>query len=249
MSSSPEHATGELPSTTKVLLEQLVRSARDCFSDDLKSMVLFGSGAEGRLRLTSDLNLLIILKRFDKGRVDSFREPLRLAQVTARASVMFLLEKELAEAAEAFAVKFADIVQRHRVLYGEDLVSNLTTSRAARKLRLRQVLLNLTFRLRERYATTSLREEHLAIVVAEAAGPLRAAAAALCELEGHAAGSPREALERVAGSVGGEGCTQLLEALTEARQSRALPAGIGPVAVFQLINLCEAARLRLERIE
>jgi len=37
------------------------------FGDSLRSVILYGSGAEGRFRPTSDVNLLIVLSRFDGG--------------------------------------------------------------------------------------------------------------------------------------------------------------------------------------
>jgi len=248
MHESSETALEQLPEQVRQLLNGLTDAARQSFGQDLVSLVLFGSAAEGRLRPTSDLNLLIILKRFERGAVDTFREPLRLAQVAARATAMFVLEPELPLAAEAFAVKFADIARRHCVLHGEDIVAHLTASREARKLRLRQVLMNLTLRLRERYATASLREEQLAIVIAEAAGPLRAAAFTLCELEGQVASSPRAALEKVTATLEGADWGRLLEAITQARQSRSLPAGTGPAVLFDLIWLGAAMQARTERL-
>ena len=44
------------------------------FGDELVSALLFGSAAEGRLRSLSDVNLLLLLKSFDKNRADLVRE-------------------------------------------------------------------------------------------------------------------------------------------------------------------------------
>lgn len=249
MTSTTEPTTEVLPEQTRQLLTRLTDSAKTSFGQDLTSVVLFGSAAEGRLRPTSDLNLLIVLKTFEKGCIDSFREPLRLAQVAARATAMFILEEELPAAAEAFAVKFDDIARRHRILYGENVIAKLSTPREARKQRLRQVLMNLTLRLRERYATNSLREEQLAIVIAEAAGPLRATASTLYELEGNTAGSPKEALEKVAASLQGADWTQALKSISQARQDRSLPPGAAPAVLFDLIRLSQAMRARAERLD
>ena len=127
--SSSGHSSGpvcrELPPAVERMLADLVDSAKQCFGDHLRSVVLFGSGAEGRLRATSDLNLIVVLTRFDKQRVDAFREPLRVAHVAGRATTMFVLESELPAAAEAFAVKFDDIGRRRCVLYGEDLLAGV----------------------------------------------------------------------------------------------------------------------------
>jgi hypothetical protein len=250
MSASPAAVAvpNELPPAVRQLLVDLVESARQCLQDDLRSIVLFGSGAEARLRATSDLNLLFVLTRFDKQRIDALREPLRLANVAARASVMFVLEAELPEAAEAFAVKFDDIGRRRRVLYGEDPIARLNVSRESKRVRLRQILMNLTLRLRSQYATAGLHEEQLATIIAEAAGPLRSAAATLLELEGQTVASPRQALESiVAGLPGGDG-PQTLHAISEARNSRRLPPGVAGPLMFRLMALAEELDRRAERI-
>src|SRR6185436_3140946 len=171
--------------------------AKGAFESDLVSVVLFGSAAEGKLRATSDVNILLVLRRFEQPRADRMREPLRLAHAAVQLNAMFVLEGELAAANEAFAVKFADIQARHRVLFGSDPFAGLGTPRDALIRRLRQVLLNQQLRLRERYVMLSLREEQLARVIADAAPPLRASAASLLQLEGRPAAAPKAALEQL----------------------------------------------------
>jgi hypothetical protein len=177
----------ELPVAVRAFVDAAVAT----LGPDLRSIVLFGSGAEGRLRATSDVNLMLVLRRFDLARADGLREPLRVAQTTARLAPMFVLESELGEAATAFANKFTDIEQRHRVLHGDDPLAGLAIPRAAAIARLRQVLLNTVLRLRGRYLAQSPNEARLAVVVADLAGPLRAAAATMLSLEGKPAASPR----------------------------------------------------------
>jgi hypothetical protein len=45
-----------------------VEAPRDAFGDRLISVVLFGSAAEGRLRPTSDVNVIVVLQAFDHDR-------------------------------------------------------------------------------------------------------------------------------------------------------------------------------------
>src|SRR6266540_1219418 len=165
---SPEIAQG---------LAECVEAAQNAFGDDLVSAVLFGSAAEGRLRSFSDVNLLLLLKRFDRNRADLVRDPMRTAHAAMRLDVMFLLESEIDAVMDAFAVKFSDILSRRRVLFGPDPFVNLVIPPEAVRRRTIQVLLNLMLRMRERYALVSLREEQLALVAAEVVGPLRACAA------------------------------------------------------------------------
>jgi predicted nucleotidyltransferase len=237
----------DLPSNVAQVLTDFCAAASQAFGEELRAVVLYGSAAEARLRPTSDVNLLLVLSHFEQTSAAQLREPLRLGQAAVKLTVMFLLEAELAAAAEAFAVKFADILQRHRLLYGADPFIDLVIPRAAELMRLKQTLLNLTLRWREAFVARGLREEQLAAVVAEAAGPLRACAAMLLTLEGASAGSPKEALEQVAASLrlnGAESGTPLLALITQARQDRLLPPGAATATLFQLIELAQAMRKR-----
>jgi predicted nucleotidyltransferase len=237
----------DLPTPVKTVVDGLVASAQEAFGAGLRSVILYGSAAEGRLRPTSDVNLLLILDRFDRG-VDRFREPFRFAQAAANVNAMFLLEHELPEAAIAFAQKFDDIAHRHAVLHGEDLVANLTIPRDALVRRVRQILLNLTIRLREMYVVRSLREEQCAVTVAETAGPLRTSASAILELEGAGRIAPKEALARVVEELRQPALSELLPHLSEAREQRALPAGQGANVLFHTLELARALHDRAMRI-
>jgi len=237
-----------LPLEVSHSLAEFVDAARQALGDDFVSAILFGSAAEGRLRATSDVNLVLVLRAFDPARIDALREPLRTAHATIRLEAMLIREDELADAAEAFAVKFADIAVRHRVLAGKDVLAALEPSREAMRQRLRQILLNFVLRTRERYAITSLREEQLAVAVADCAAPLRAAAGILLQLEGRPAASPKAALETVAAELGAGKWEVTLANLSKAREERHLPPGAGAPTMLALLALGEALRARTEGI-
>lgn len=240
--------TPGLPQVARDILCELVSTAQACLGDDLSSIVLYGSAAEGRLRATSDINLLMVLTRFTPAGIDPLRETLRLAQTIADARVMFVLHSELTAASEAFAMKFADIIHRHRVLYGADPFQALDITREAKMRRLRQVLLNLVIRLRERYALTSLREEQLALVLADISGPLRVAAATLLDLQEHPAVSAKAALETLAPTLGVEGWQQALAQLSTVRETRKLSPGVAAATCFTVLAMAEAMRRMAERM-
>lgn len=239
-------ALNDLPEYTRDGLERFLLAARSAFADDMLSAVLFGSAAEGRLRATSDVNLVLVLKRFAVERVDALREPLRLAHAVLRLEVMFLLKTEITQAQEAFAVKFLDIEHRHRVLYGADVFARGSIDRASLVRRLCQVLLNLTLRLRERYVMVSLREEQAARVVADLAGPLRSVAMALLELQGRQADSPRAALQTVAAETGAAFAADL-ELVSRAREQGLLPHGVAVPLLARMIEL--VTRLHEQALE
>jgi len=241
-------SVAEMPEAVRGTLEAFVESARATFGDDLRSVVLYGSAAEGRMRTTSDVNLIIVLHRFDQQKANALREPFRVAQAAIDLKVMFLLEAEIGDAAQEFAQKFADVRRRHVVLFGDDPFAALDIPRAALVRRVQQVLLNLTLRLREMYVERSLREEQAALTLAGVAGPLRTSAAAILELERGESKAPKEALETVVRELGREDLAALLPHLSEAREQRALPAGTAAAQLFLATELARALYDRSKRL-
>ena len=211
-------------------------------------MVLYGSAAEGRLRATSDVNVIVVLARFDRAKADALRDDFRVAQAAIRLDAMFLLDSEIEAAAVEFAPKFADVKRRHVVLYGDDPFAALEIPREAIVRRLRQTLLNLVLRLRAKYVERSLREEQAALTIADAAGPLRSSAAAILDLEGTPAASPKEALATLVRQFGRDDLQALLPQLSEAREQRALPEGRAAEALYLTIELARALADRARRL-
>jgi predicted nucleotidyltransferase len=230
-------ATKDLPAPLARLLEDVVEQATAALGDSLQSVVLFGSAAENRLRATSDVNLLFVVDAFDPARVRALGPVLQRAHSAVSLSVMWLTRDEIWRASDSFAVKFADIARRHRVLFGTDPLAGVTISRQASVTRVRQVFLNLVLRLRAGYALHYDQEERLAFLVADAAGPLRAGAAEVLNLEGNPVPSAREALERLAPEWSAERAPAVLDAVRTARETRRLaPGGAGGV-VADVIEL------------
>ncbi len=236
--------TDDYTQSTNAALTQFVDDAKAALGDDLKSIVLYGSAAEDKLRVTSDVNIVMILNRFSPAKIDQFREPFRLAHASIRLTAMFLLADEIDAAAQAFAVKFGDIMARHRVLFGDDPFLHLHISRDATIRRLQQVLLNLVLRLRHEYVLSSLREEQAALAIADAAGPLRASAQTILQLDGHAAPSPKEALQNLIGELGLAKFAPLLPQISLARETGQLAAGSAAAVLAQTIALAEAMQHR-----
>lgn len=236
-----------LPEEIQRHLDLFVAAAQTAFGDDLAAAVLFGSAADGQVRATSDVNLLLLLKRFTPASADALRGPLRMAHAAIDLQVMFLLEGELTQAADAFAVKFADIIARHRVLLGNDPFASLHTSRDAVLRRLRQVLLNQQVRMRERYMLLSLNEEQLAGAIADAAGPLRSAAASLAQLDGRAL-SGKQALEAFVDQLGEPALHAALQAMSTARETARLAPGQALPAFTSLMTITERLREHAEQM-
>ena len=186
----------DLPKPVALVLEEFVTAVLEAAGPQLDSVILFGSAAEGRLRSTSDLNLLVVADGLTLAKLDAIRGAFLTGRSAAGLTVMFVEKAELPRAMEAFAVKFTDIKARHRLLYGSSPLESLEITRAATIRRVRQVLLNLTLRLREQYVIDGEHEERLARIVADVTGPIRACAATLIALKDGRTLAPKTALEK-----------------------------------------------------
>lgn len=239
-------ASLQVPPQVQTVLGEFVNAAEKTFGPNLRSVVLYGSAAEGRLRTTSDVNVVVVLRAFDAAQADSLREPLRIAQAAIALRPMLLLENEISAAAEAFAQKFNDIAHRRKVLYGDDPFAALVIRPDALRHRLRQTLLNLSLRLRAGYVARSLREEQAALLVAEAAGPLRSAAASLLELQGRPARSPKQALEQIVRELGVS--EEMLDQISRIRETRLAEPGKAALTLLQLMTLAQQMREDAEKL-
>jgi predicted nucleotidyltransferase len=236
-----------MPAPVAAVLTMFLASTREALASDLVSAVLFGSAAEGRLGPASDVNLLLVLRSFAPDRIGRMRDALLTAEAAVKLRVMFLLESEVTSAAEFFAQKFADILRRHRTIFGEDVLAALKVPRHAEIFRLKQILLNLVLRLRETYTLRGHRPEQVRRALADTLGPLRAACATLLELEGNAPhADSTEAFTSVAASFGPESRETAKRTLA-AHDGKPL-GGDGEEALFGLLALVAQVAERADRL-
>lgn len=239
-------AAPELPVEVERALDAFVEALREVFGGRLLSVTLFGSAAEGRLRAASDVNVAVVTESFTRDDAGRLREPLAAAHAAIDLQALLLRADEVPAAAEAFAAKFADIRRRRHVLAGADLLGSVTVPRAAEILRVKQVLLNLTLRTRAAYARAAV-DSGLDRRLSDLAGPLRACAAAILELEGTPAPEARTALERVAKDADPR-FAAAVDAMVAVRRGAERPPDEEAAVLFTLLDLAEAMRRRAEAL-
>lgn len=221
-------------------LNDVIESSRVAFGENLLSAVLFGSAANGQLRVTSDVNLMLVLTRFESQEVDQIREAIRLARALVDLHVMFIEKHELPDALKSFPVKFADIIGRHKILFGENPFDNNVIPIADLIAHTKQTLLNFQLRLREQYVLVSLREEQLVNLVADSASPLRTCAAALRQVRGESYLNAKDALEQFVKKLNNPDFARALDSMSQAREQAYLPPGRSAKVVLTLMELSQS---------
>lgn len=240
--------TPQLPEITKKTIDEFLEAVRPAFAENLRSIVLYGSAAEGTLRPTSDVNLVLVLNSFDPRQAVRIRPAMRLAQSTIQLNAMFLLNDELRAAMRSFAPKFADILRRRVVLFGEDPFAELTISRDAELLQLRQQLLNITLRMRAVFVARGAREEQLAIFLARVIGPIRKLIDSFLRLQNMPPASPRESFQMIGAELGVADWPQVLDAIDTIQKARMGSHGLATDTFLKVMECVEKMKRKAEAI-
>jgi hypothetical protein len=108
-------------------LEQLVEKLRHALTPDLVSVILYGSAATGDYQeMFSDYNILCVLAQITPAQLRASEAVFRWWRERGNPAPLLLTEREIRTSADCFAIEFHDIREHHKVLYGVDVVSNLT---------------------------------------------------------------------------------------------------------------------------
>ncbi|HXG86448.1 MAG TPA: nucleotidyltransferase domain-containing protein [Pyrinomonadaceae bacterium] len=109
----------------------------DAFIDDLKSthggnlvsVILYGSAATGDfVRRQSDYNVLIALRRITPQDLRLSQAPIREWSKMGNPLPVYFTVSELQDAADVFPIEFHEMERARRVLYGADVLANLSIS-------------------------------------------------------------------------------------------------------------------------
>jgi predicted nucleotidyltransferase len=131
-------------------LEQLVEQLRAAYGTDLESVVLYGSAAAGEhIPKRSDYNVLVLV---DSLSMQKLRAAAAVAQAWAEAgnpAPMTLTTREWRGSSDIFAMEYADILERHKILYGESPFDGMQVDLADLRLQLEHEAMGKLLRLRQ----------------------------------------------------------------------------------------------------
>ncbi|MBO7516562.1 MAG: hypothetical protein J6T61_02330 [Spirochaetia bacterium] len=133
--------------------KDFVMQAKTAFGDNLRSIILYGSIlTENYNPLSSDINLLIILKQADPERIIVLGKYAAKILQSSKITPTILSYNEFISSADIFPMEYFDIKELHKTIYGDDVFKDLEISKANLRLQtedrlrgcinsLRQVLL------------------------------------------------------------------------------------------------------------
>lgn len=133
------------------ILDQLVEKLRKAYGDRLVSVVLYGSAAAGDHHPKfSDFNILCVVRVLTPRELADGEEIFRWWREQGSPSPLLLTEQEVATCSDCFAIEFLDIQQHHRLLHGEDVISQLEVDRSFYRAQVEHDLRAKLLRLRQK---------------------------------------------------------------------------------------------------
>jgi len=135
------------------LLTELVEKLRSANGDRLISVLLYGSAAtEAGKDEFSDLNVLCVLKQVTPQELADSEPVIRWWREKKNPAPLLLSEDEVRTSTDCFPIEFHDIKERHKVLHGSNVVSDLTIDYSFYRAQVEHELRAKMLRLRQKAA-------------------------------------------------------------------------------------------------
>jgi len=132
-------------------LDELVTQLRAAYGTSLRSVVLYGSAAAGgaeHVAKRSDFNVLIIVDDVPLGRLRELSAVTRAWRDAGNHPPMTFTEREWRSCSDIFAMEYADILERNKVLYGDPPFEGISVAHDDLRLQLEREAMGVLLRLR-----------------------------------------------------------------------------------------------------
>jgi hypothetical protein len=130
-------------------LEELVSQLRGAYGETLRSVLLYGSAVAGEhIQRHSDFNVLVILDAVPLDRLAAVGAVLRAWGEAGNPPPMTFTSAEWRSSSDVFPMEYADILERHRVLYGHDATEGIRVDASHLRLQVEQQALGKLLHLR-----------------------------------------------------------------------------------------------------
>ena len=131
-------------------LDDLVTQLRSAYGPHLSAVVLYGSAATGEhIPKHSDYNVLLLLDDIEPSALAAASAVAQAWRDAGNPPPMTMTMSEWRRSSDVFPMEYADILDRHRVLYGASPFDGISVSRDHLRLQLEQQVLGKLLQLRQ----------------------------------------------------------------------------------------------------
>jgi predicted nucleotidyltransferase len=131
-------------------LEELVRQLQLAYGNGLRSVVLFGSAVAGEHRpKRSDYNVLVVVDALPLERLRAVAAVSKAWAEDGNPPPMTFTAKEFKASSDIFPMEYADILERHRILFGDSPFDGIRVSPQDLRLQVEQQTMGKLLQLRQ----------------------------------------------------------------------------------------------------
>jgi hypothetical protein len=206
-------------------LDDLVTQLRAAYGARLHSVVLYGSAAAGEhIPRRSDYNVLLLLTELDASALASASAVSRAWSDAGNPPPMTMTVDEWRGSADVFPMEYADILERHRVLYGTPPFDGVTVSMRDLRLQLEQQVMGKLLQLRQGALLAGTDGKRQAELVAASLSTMMVLFRAVMRLNGDRPDTDNAALAQRVGALAGFDASPFVRAVQHVRGERKLEA-------------------------
>jgi hypothetical protein len=132
-------------------IDEFVVRMRQAAGENLQSVVLYGSAVSGEFHPEfSNVNLLCVVREASYPALRAVAPVMEWWARQKRHTPLLLTSEELQRSADVFSIEFLDMQERHRVLFGTDVLTGLAIPMRFHRAQVEYELREKTILLRER---------------------------------------------------------------------------------------------------
>jgi hypothetical protein len=207
-------------------LDDLVTQLRAAYGARLNSVVLFGSAAAGEhIPKRSDYNVLLLLNEIDASSLASASAVARAWSDAGNPPPMTMTVDEWRGSADVFPMEYADILDRHRVLYGTPPFDGLSVSMHDLRLQLEHQAMGKLLQLRQGTLLAGMDGKRQVELIAASLSTMMVLFRAVLRLKGEKPDTDNAAVAQRVGTLAGFDAAPFVRAVQHVRGERKLESG------------------------
>jgi hypothetical protein len=184
---------------TNPKLDEFVQKLKAASPNNLKTLILYGSAVTGEFHSKhSDINVLCIVDRVDAKEIEALHAPIEWwRKQDHRPPLVFTLD-ELLRSADIFAIELLDMKSQHQVLFGRDVLEDISVPLHYHAIQVERELRTDWLRLRQAMLEAPKKSKiYLELMASSFSAFAALFRHALIALGESSAGSKREAIQRI----------------------------------------------------
>lgn len=206
-------------------LDDLVTQLRAAYGGQLAAVVLYGSAAAGEQTRNSDYNILLLLHQLDASTLGAASAVARAWRDAGNPPPMTMTLQEWRGSSDIFPMEYADIIERHRVLYGAAPIDAVTVSMENLRLQLEQQVMGKLLQLRQGALLAGAEPKRQTELVEASLSTMMVLFRAVLRLHGERPGDDNGVLAERVGALAGFDATPFTQAVQHVRGTTKLAGG------------------------